>query len=44
VFFVEFVAGGGAFEVRRDVASHVEALHGGRFVPIPGGVGWRRFW
>jgi hypothetical protein len=29
VFAVEFVAGGGAFEVGGDVASHVEALHGG---------------
>lgn len=32
VFLVELVAGGGAFEVRGDVASHVEALHGGRVV------------
>lgn len=30
VLVVEFVAGGGAFEVGGDVASHVEALHGGR--------------
>lgn len=32
VFLVELVAGGGALEVRGDVASHVEALHGGRVV------------
>jgi hypothetical protein len=32
VFLVELVAGGGAFEVWGDVASHVEALHGGRVV------------
>lgn len=32
VFVVELVAGGGAFEVRGDVASHVEALHDGRFL------------
>lgn len=30
VLVVELVAGGGAFEVRGDVAPHVEALHGGR--------------
>lgn len=32
VFLVELVAGGCALEVGRDVASHVEALHGGRIV------------
>lgn len=32
VFLVELVAGGCALEVGRDVASHVEALHGGRAV------------
>lgn len=30
VFLMDFVGRGCAFEVRRDVASHVEALHGGQ--------------
>lgn len=34
VFVVELVAGGGAFEVGGDVASHVEALHGGRVLLV----------
>ena len=38
-FGVEAVAGGGAFEVRRDVAAHVEALHfGGWFRSFVGRV------
>lgn len=32
VFFMEFVGGGCAFEVWRDITSHVEALHGGQSV------------
>ena len=31
MFVVEFVAGGRALDVRRDVSAHVEALHGDGF-------------